>query len=97
VRRKKPDAQAYHLALARLDLPAREVVAIEDSPQGLAAAVGADLTCLVSLSHYGAQTPAEHYEQARAVVSQLGEGCRVLRGPACQSGRVTLSYLEALL
>ncbi|MFQ6539120.1 MULTISPECIES: HAD-IA family hydrolase [Aphanothece] len=97
VRRKKPDAEAYRLALAHLGLPARQVVAIEDSPQGLAAAVGAELPCLVTLSHYGAQMPAEHYQQARAVVSELGEGCQVLNGPACQSGRVTLSYLEDLL
>jgi HAD superfamily hydrolase (TIGR01509 family) len=43
----KPDPALYRLALERLGLPAAETVAIEDSPNGLLAARGAGLACVV--------------------------------------------------
>jgi HAD superfamily hydrolase (TIGR01509 family) len=42
----KPDPEAYRLALRKLGMPGSEVIAIEDSPGGLAAAVGAQLRIL---------------------------------------------------
>ncbi len=50
VKAVKPEPEAYLLALARLGLPARDVVAIEDSPSGLAAARGAEISC-VAVGH----------------------------------------------
>jgi HAD superfamily hydrolase (TIGR01509 family) len=94
---KKPDPEAYHLALARLALPAEQVLVLEDSPQGLAAAVAAGLPCLLTLSHYSRRLPLAAFDAARAVVSGLGSAASVLRGPACQSAGITLSYLERLL
>jgi HAD superfamily hydrolase (TIGR01509 family) len=97
VTRKKPDPEAYHRALAQLGLPARAVLALEDSGNGLAAADQAGLACLLTLSHYGSAEPLQQFSRARAVVTQLGSGASVLRGPACHGGQITLSYLQDLL
>jgi HAD superfamily hydrolase (TIGR01509 family) len=49
---KKPDPEVYRLALRILELPAHQVVAIEDAPAGIAAAQGAGVPVLVTRSHY---------------------------------------------
>ncbi|RPH61110.1 MAG: HAD family hydrolase, partial [Burkholderiales bacterium] len=51
-RRKKPDPQAYLLALHRLDVDASEAIALEDSPNGLAAARAAGIATVVTRSAY---------------------------------------------
>lgn len=55
--RKKPDPQAYDLALQRLDLPASATVAIEDSPAGLAAASVIGVPVIICRSRYFATDP----------------------------------------
>jgi beta-phosphoglucomutase len=50
VQAPKPDPEGYRLAVARLKLPAIEVVALEDSPGGLAAARGAGVR-VVAVGH----------------------------------------------
>ena len=97
VARKKPDCEAYLLALRQLGLGAERGLALEDSGHGLAAADRAGLACLVTTSHYGAAEAPERFARARAVVSELGPQVKVLRGPACQGSRITLSYLHDLL
>jgi HAD superfamily hydrolase (TIGR01509 family) len=52
VQRKKPDPEAYVLALKALGVSPLQAVAIEDSSGGVAAARGADVPVLVALSHY---------------------------------------------
>ncbi len=96
VGRKKPDPEGYQLALERLGLPATEALALEDSGNGLRAAVGAGLGCVITLSHYGAHEPEGTFAAATAVVTSLGPAGSVLRGPACGAGGVTLSYLQQL-
>jgi HAD superfamily hydrolase (TIGR01509 family) len=96
VSRKKPDPEAYLQAWQRLGCAADELICLEDSPPGLAATAAAGLPCLVTLSHYGRQADPACFAAARAVVSALAGGCQVVRGPACQAGRITLSYLERL-
>ncbi len=49
---KKPDPSVFHLTLDRLDLQADDCLAIEDSPNGLAAASAAGLRCLITESEY---------------------------------------------
>jgi HAD superfamily hydrolase (TIGR01509 family) len=96
---KKPDPEAYRLALAALGLSAAEAVAIEDSAQGLLAAGGCELRTLITLSEHSRNEPAEAFAAAAAVVDRLGENqapARVLRGPACSLPWVTLSYLDQL-
>jgi HAD superfamily hydrolase (TIGR01509 family) len=95
--RKKPDPEAYLSALHQLGLPAEVALALEDSGHGLEAAQRAGVACLITRSHYGGTEPPERLLPARAVVSQLGGGAAVLRGPACQGQRITLSYLQDLL
>ena len=55
--RKKPDPQAYHLALERLELLPGAVLAIEDSPAGVAAARAAGVPVIVTRSVYFASQP----------------------------------------
>jgi HAD superfamily hydrolase (TIGR01509 family) len=100
VQRKKPDAEAYRLALARLGLPAQAVMAIEDSGNGVAAATGAGLPVLVTRSAASAGEAERSFAAASAQLDHLGEPeqpCQVLVGPACPPGYVTLSWLDQLL
>jgi HAD superfamily hydrolase (TIGR01509 family) len=50
--RKKPDPQAYLLALEALGLKSAEAVAIEDAPAGIEAAGRAGVPVIVTRSHY---------------------------------------------
>ena len=52
VTRKKPAPDVYLQVLAKLNLPARQCLAIEDSSIGLAAASGAGIPVLISRSAY---------------------------------------------
>lgn len=52
VRAKKPDPEAYLLALTRLGLAADEVLAVEDSIAGLSAAGCAGIRCLLTPGIY---------------------------------------------
>ncbi|WP_216921483.1 HAD-IA family hydrolase [Synechococcus sp. CCAP 1479/9] len=100
VARKKPDPEAYRLALGQLGGEVAGVMVLEDSPVGLAAATGAGLSCLVCLSAATREEPASRFSAARAVVEGLEEpGATVVvrRGPPCPEGQVTLSWLERLL
>jgi HAD superfamily hydrolase (TIGR01509 family) len=67
--KKKPDPQAYSLALEALDLSSREVVAIEDAPAGITAARSAGLALIVTRSHY---FPSPESRGALAVGPSLG-------------------------
>lgn len=49
---KKPDPLVYRIALERLGVEACEVVAIEDSPNGLCAACAAGIATVVTQSEY---------------------------------------------
>ena len=100
VPRKKPDPAAYLQALERLALPADRVMALEDSGNGVASAVAAGLTVLVTRSSSSAGEPPAAFAAAAAELDHLGEPdqpLRVSRGPACPQGWVTLSYLHQLL
>ena len=83
VTRKKPDPEAYAMALGQLNLPASEVLAIEDSPQGLAAARGAGLEVVITTDNWSGGAAA--LAEAALVVEHLGQG------------PVTLQQLSALL
>ncbi|MFM1827122.1 MAG: hypothetical protein RLY67_503 [Pseudomonadota bacterium] len=55
VSRKKPDPEAYQLAVERLRLSVGECLAVEDSPNGLEAARSAGLDCVVVRSLFFAE------------------------------------------
>jgi HAD superfamily hydrolase (TIGR01509 family) len=64
VARKKPDPEAYTLALSRLGLPAALCLAIEDSRNGLLAACPAGLRTVIVRSQY---TQREDFAEAAVV------------------------------
>ncbi len=70
VPKKKPDPAIYAWTLEELGIASSEVVAIEDSRNGLLAATGAGIKTLVTPSHY---TAGEDFSEASLVVSVLGD------------------------
>jgi Haloacid dehalogenase-like hydrolase len=67
---KKPDPAIYQLTLAKLELDPGDTLVVEDSRNGLLAAVGAELRCLVTVNGY---TRHEGFDEAVLVVSELGD------------------------
>lgn len=100
VERKKPAPDIYLLALGRLDVPASEVLVIEDSRNGILAADAAGLRCVMTVNGY---TEEEANDEAILVVSSLGdpggEQTRVIanRSAASPGAYVTLADLEQCL
>ena len=84
VAKKKPSPDIYLLAKERLGLDASDCVVIEDSRNGLLAAAGAGMPCLITKSAY---TQNEDFREAARVVPELGDAPNVL---------VTLKDLEAI-
>ena len=84
VKKKKPDPEIYNLAKQRLRLDARDCVVIEDSRNGMLAALGAGMRCLITTSAY---TIDEDFTGAAKVVPELGDPPKVL---------VTLKDLQAI-
>ncbi len=88
VRRKKPDPEAYVLALRQLRLAAAHCVAVEDSANGLRAALGAGIATVIVRSLY---TRADDFTGARAVFDGYAEAS-VPDG----AGLLTPAWLTAL-
>ena len=74
VAKKKPDPEIYELAKQSLGLPVHECVVIEDSRNGLLAALGAGLPTLITTSTY---TVDEDFTGAARVVPELGDAPNV--------------------
>ncbi len=97
---KKPSPDIYLLALDRLDVAVSDCVVIEDSRNGLLAAVGAGLTTVVTFNGY---TREQDFSEAALVVSSLGdpdgEHSEVLanRTSATAGDYITISDLLACL
>jgi HAD superfamily hydrolase (TIGR01509 family) len=70
VSKKKPDPEIYALVLQRLGLKPTECVVIEDNRNGLLAAKGAGMYCVVTTNRY---TEDEDFREADLVVSELGD------------------------
>ena len=70
VNAKKPAPDIYHYVLEKMGLTAAECLVIEDSIQGLRAAVSADLKTVVTVNSY---TQSEDFSEAVLVLSDLGE------------------------
>jgi len=95
---KKPAPDIYQWALQRLRLSPDQCVALEDSRNGLRAALDAGLqTVVITVNDY---TAGEDFKGATLVVDQLGGEsgpCRVLQGEAdLSSGMVDLGLLRQL-
>lgn len=100
VPRKKPAPDIYLLALRETGLDPREVVVVEDSANGLRAALAAGLTTVVTVSSY---TRDEDFTGAALVVSSLGDlpgdPATVLADPhdLDVDGAVRLTHLQRLV
>jgi len=100
VAHKKPAPDIYLLAIERLRADPASVLVVEDSRNGLEAAIAAGLRCVVTVNGY---TEAEDFSEAQLVVSSLGdpdgERTRVLanRSAARPGAWVSLADLEACL
>jgi HAD superfamily hydrolase (TIGR01509 family) len=99
VPKKKPAPDIYLLALEKLGVSAKDSLIIEDSRNGLLAAVAAGVRCVVTLSSY---TLDEDMSEALLVVSDLGEPNAPMRIIANRSKAkpgefITLRDLEACL
>jgi beta-phosphoglucomutase-like phosphatase (HAD superfamily) len=70
VPKKKPAPDIYRYALEHLGVAANDALVIEDSRNGLLAATGAGLRCIITVSGF---TMAEAFDQALLVVSSLGD------------------------
>lgn len=100
VKAKKPAPDIYLLAAEKLAVAPAQCVVVEDSNNGLLAAVAAGMKCVVTVSGY---TKGEDFTGAAIVLSSLGdpggEACQVLanRSPARPQGHFTVAGLEAIL
>ena len=98
VPRKKPAPDIYLLALSSLGVAASDAVVVEDSRNGLLAAVGAGLACVITVNDF---TRDEDFSEAALVVSSLGdpggEHTVVLanRGQAAPGDWITLADLAS--
>lgn len=99
---KKPAPDVYLLALRELGVTAEDTTVVEDSANGLRAAIAAGLTTVVTVSSY---TAAEDFTGAALVVDSLGDPdtpSHVLADPrgvgadVTALGRVTLDILHRL-
>lgn len=81
---KKPDPAIYRLAAEQLGLEPQRCLVIEDSNNGVRAAHGAGMPCIITVSSY---TANEDFSLARQVVPDLGDD------PA----RITLADCEAMV
>jgi len=70
VSKKKPDPEIYNLARERLGRRGEECVVVEDNRNGLLAAVGAGMGCIVTTNPY---TAGEDFGEADLVVPELGD------------------------
>ena len=99
VPKKKPAPDIYLLTLEKLGIPADQCLVVEDSSNGLQAALAAGIRCIVTLSSY---TWEEDMSGALLVVSDLGEPDAPMqivanRSKANPGQYITLKDLEACL
>lgn len=99
VPRKKPAPDIYRLAIERLGADVERTLVIEDSQNGLEAALAAGLRCVITVNGY---TEHERFDGAELVLSHLGdpgEPMRVLsnHSPCRPEGFVRVRDLLACL
>lgn len=100
VKAKKPAPDIYNLAAAELHLNPADCVVVEDSRNGLLAAVAAGMPCVVT---YNELTKDEDFSEAAIVLSCLGDPAgeqaivRENRTQAKPAGFVSVADLDKIL
>jgi beta-phosphoglucomutase len=77
---RKPDPAPYQAALARLGLPARDELAVEDSPAGVRSAVAAGVRTVGLATRHSARAQQLRAAGAADVVDSLEDVAAVLTG-----------------
>ncbi len=97
VPRKKPSPDIYHWVLDQLQLNPHHCIAIEDSENGLKAALAANLATLITVSGY---TRSQDFSGAIAVLSDLGEPSQPfvqMNGKMFDKGWIDYKMLDTLI
>jgi HAD superfamily hydrolase (TIGR01509 family) len=81
VQERKPDPEAYELALERLGVKAGEAVAVEDSWEGLCSAKAAHLACVVVVNGYTAEHDLSEADLSLDGFGEEAAAARVLADP----------------
>jgi beta-phosphoglucomutase-like phosphatase (HAD superfamily) len=84
---KKPAPDVYQYVLKKLAIPARNAIAIEDSENGLLAALAAGLTVVATPSSY---TDTDDFSKAHVILSDIGEE----NAPPRRLGARTLEHVD---
>lgn len=93
---KKPASDVYHYCLEKMSLSPEDCLVIEDSENGLQAALGANLQTLITTNNY---TESEDFTGALSVINQLGEPTEpttVLAGQAISDKYISVNTLREL-
>ena len=96
VPKKKPAPDIYQYALEKLNLPAENCVAFEDSENGIKSAAGAGLQSIITINDY---TKDHQFDGALIVVDHMGEPdmpFNVLEGDAHNKKFVDLELVKLL-
>jgi HAD superfamily hydrolase (TIGR01509 family) len=94
---KKPAPDIYEYVLQTINLQPQDCLAIEDSPQGLAAAIAAGLKTVITVNDY---THHEDFSAATLVVNHLGEPTEpftVIAGEAGDFSFFNLALAQTLI
>lgn len=97
VQNKKPSPEVYDYALQKLDLKPEQCIAIEDSRNGLSAALAANIATLITVNEF---TEDEDFTDAMAVLSDLGEPgqpFKAIEGETFGWSHVDMDLLRQLL
>ncbi len=97
VRHKKPSPDVYIKALEEASLDPKECLAIEDSRNGLLAALSAGVATIITPSSY---TKDENFSEAISVVEHLGMPelpCKGLHGTYPKDGVVTVPWITDII
>ena len=77
----------------------KEIIAIEDSTSGLAAATEAGLSCLLTLTEWNNFSKI-CMSDAKAVANHLGDNgkpCSIIQGLPCPNDQINFQYLQDLI
>lgn len=97
VKKKKPAPDIYLLTLEKLGLKASECLVIEDSNQGLKAAVMASLKTVITVNEY---TKNQDFQEAALILNHLGEKklpFQVIKGDISNKNYFDLELANSLL
>jgi beta-phosphoglucomutase-like phosphatase (HAD superfamily) len=85
---KKPAPDVYQYVLKKLAIPAKDAIAIEDSENGLLAALAAGLTVVATPSSY---TDTDDFSKAHVILSDIGDD---EHAPPRRLGARTLEHVD---